>query len=498
MGPRFSLNTFVFSLLFTTSLLATGIESQKVSVLKILSDFSVIIENSETDFPAFEAKLNTLFSSLENIDVTKIDLDEVRRNTNLIVRNTAEFDRQIVQLISKWKESGHWTKKSETTVRNTIRGLRYFGDSVGEMSLSLGDSKSPVFNFKTFYGGEPFVITADGQHFDPLQNFRPGDLVLMRGSSEVSAAIARVADVNTQFSHIAIVTQDPVSKELFLQEALIEKGLVLSPIKSLVDHAIGRAVVLRHEDPVRAEQASRSAWKRSHDGQKYIYDFSMKYKISPQELSENPELFCSLVVRDAFYGDEKAPYLLPKDPSQLSPKNREFLKLIGISDSTTDIFAPSDIELDPDFIKVAEFRDFSKTPQQRVYDVIFDKVFAWMDEGGHFQKSKLLDLIANLGFQISKIEPVKKLLWKFGVPVAPHVKPNVLRAVVSIGLIRMHLQKELQPKIDAFVKKNGVVPTPQTLENWLEKIRDKGTNKAFKTLKLGPRKTANSCLKFYK
>lgn len=488
----------ILTFLFSICLFANEGTTPKISVLKMMSEISTLIERSDSDFPNFEARLNDLFSKLENIDLSRIDIDEVRKNTNLIIRSTAEFDRQIVQLISKWKESGHWTKKSEITVRNTIRSLRYFGDSVGEMSLGLGDSKSPNFNFKTLTGGQPFVITADGQHFNPDQDFRPGDLVLMRGSSEVSAAIARVADVNTQFSHIAIVTQDPVSKELFLQEALIEKGLVLSPIQSLMDHAIGRAVILRHEDPKRAEQASQSAWKRSHDGQKYIYDFSMKFKVTPKELSENPELFCSLVIRDAFYGDEKAPYLLPKDPSQLNPKNRQFLKLIGISDATTEIFAPSDIELDPDFVKVAEYRDFSKTPKQRIYDIIFDKVFEWMDEGGHFKQSKLLDLVANFGFQISKVDVLKKLMWKLGVPVAPHVKPNVLRAVVSIGLIRRHLQKELQPKIDAFVKKTGLVPTPKMLDNWLEEIREQGSNKAFKTLKLGPKKQANSCLKFYK
>lgn len=495
---NYSITANIMTLLVSTLLLAAEPTPEKISVVNMMADFSTLIERSESDFPAFEAKLNALFSKLENIDLSRVDLDEVRRNTNLIIKNTAEFDRQIVQLIAKWKESGHWTKKSETTVRNTIRGLRYFGDSVGEMSLGLGDSKSPSFNFKTFTGGQPFIVTADGQHFNPKHDFRPGDLVLIRGSSEVSAAIARVADINTQFSHIAIVTQDPASKELFLQEALIEKGLVLSPLQSLMDHALGRAVILRHEDPKRAEQASQAAWKRSHDGQKYIYDFSMKFKISPKELSENPELFCSLVVRDAFYGDEKAPYLLPKDPSQLNPKNRQFLKLIGISDTTTEIFAPSDIELDPDFIKVAEYRDFSKTPQQRIYDVMFDKIFEWMDEGGHFQQSKLLDLLANFGFQISKIDALKKLMWKIGIPVAPHVKPNVLRAVVSIGLIRRHLQKELQPKIDTFVKQTGVVPTPKTLDNWLEQIREDGTNKAFKTLKLGPRKQVNSCLKFYK
>lgn len=492
-------SVLISSILLSLSLALAGDEAvSKISALTFMTEFSEALKEPQTNYQELEAKLVSIFSQLENIDPLSLDLDEIRKNTNLIIRATDSFNREIVQRIPEWKEQGVWTDKSETVVRNILRGLRAFGDSVGEYSLSLGHSKAERFNLKTFTGGAPFVVTHDGSHFDPYTHFKPGDVIMMRGSSEISAAIARVADVNTQFSHAAIVTQDPKTGELYLQEALIEKGLTLSPIKDFIDHAIGRAVVFRHEDAQKAQKASAAAWELSQGGQKYIYDFSMKYDISPEELRANPRLFCTIVLRNAFYGDEKNPYILPKNPSKLNPKNREFLRLIGIEDGTTSIFAPSDMELDPDFTKVAEFRDFSKTSTQRVYDAIFDKVFEWMDEGGHFKEYKIVNILTKFGYNLSKIEFVKKALWKMGIPVAPHVKPSVLRAVLSISAIRMTLQKELQPKIDAYVKKHGIVPTPKMLAEWLDDIRAKGKNLAFKVLELGPKSTRGMCVKFYK
>src|SRR5690606_40469455 len=99
--------------------------------------------------------------------------------------------------------------------------------------------------------------------FDTGHNipFRSGDLILMRGSAHNSAAIARIGDVDTQFSHIAIVYVDPDGKH-WIVEALIEDGSVVKPLESVLDHGLGRAVLYRHRDPDLAARAAKLAYDR--------------------------------------------------------------------------------------------------------------------------------------------------------------------------------------------------------------------------------------------
>lgn len=486
----FLAGTLLLSLMAPTAWSDTTLASApKISVLKQMDEFSQSLHAPRLDYKQLETSLNNVYIALENLDPKNLDLNEIRRHTNQIIRTSTQFRADLIQKIPEWQAQNVWTDNSEITVRNINRALRYFEDSVGEHSLGLGDSKEKSFNMKTFSGNEPFVITKNGQFFDIKNDFRAGDLILMRGSSEVSAAIARVTDVNTQFSHIAIVTQDPKSGQLFLAESLIEKGLVVSPIQDLIDHRIARAVIYRSEDSQLAAKASEKIWDMAHDGKKYLYDFSMN-------MEENSKLFCSEVIKVA-YETADPKFKIPLFGSGLHPASREFLRGIGVEDKTTKIFAPADIELDHRFSMVAEFRDYSRTSKQRIYDTIFDKVFQWMDEGGSFKKSKILSILAWAGNALSNIGPVKKLAWKIGIPIAPHVTPNILETVLAMALIRRPLQAELQPRIDAYVARYNVVPPPRIMAEWLEEIRDKNTNKAFKILKLGPKKFVLSCLKFY-
>jgi hypothetical protein len=475
---------------------AEDTSDRKVSILEKIEEFSKAIHSSQVDFKQLEKELDAVFVKLENVDPAQLDFVEIRRHTNQIIRASMEFRTELVQKIPQWQEQNVWTYKSETTVRNILRGLRYFEDAVGENSMGYGSSKEEALKFKSFTGGEPFVMTKDGSKFDVYKDVKPGDLILMRGGSEISAAIARVGDVNSQFSHLAIVTEDPKTKELFVAEALIEKGLTISPLKDFIDHAVGHSVIFRSEDKTLAAKASEHAWEYTHNGVKYVYDFTMKMGVDPEELRKDPKLFCTRAVK-LFYNRADKNFNMPLNPTHLNPANRDFLKGIGIEDKTKEIFAPSDIELDHRFSVVAEYRDFSRTATHRIYDTIFDKVFQWMDEGGHFKESKMISFIARTAYFLSKITPIRNLAQKFGIPIAPHVKPNVLETVLAMAAIRKPLQKELQPMIDSYVEKYGIVPPPRIMSRWLEDIRSRNTNKAFKILQLGPKNSAGSCLKFY-
>ncbi len=454
---------------------------QKVSIVEKMDDFTGILKVTPLDYQQLETTLEKVYSKLENLDPSRLDFVEIRKNTSRIVRTSTLFREELKQKIEQWKNAGLWTLTSETTVRNIMRALRYFEDAAGEHSINAGNSKDKKMKIKSFIGGEPMVVTGDGSSFSVYHDVKPGDVILMRGSSEISAAIARVADVNTQFSHLAIVTQDPQTQKLYLAEALIEKGLIVSPIEEFINHGYGRAVIYRNEDPALAALADQKAWQRSHDGTRYEYDFSMNMNRTEDELKVNPTLFCSMVVKDAFETADPN-FLMPLSPSKITPKNRDFLRRIGVKDQTTEVFEPGDMELDYRFFLVAEFRNLTETPVQRIYDTIFDKVFQWMDDGGQLEDYKVLGAVANTVHFLASFEPLKKQAWKFGMPVSGHVQPLVLKTVAAMAFIRLPLHQEIKPKLDAYQMKYGVIPPPRVISGWLDEIRAKNENNAFRFL----------------
>ncbi|MCK9911175.1 hypothetical protein MXD81_18640, partial [Microbacteriaceae bacterium K1510] len=86
-------------------------------------------------------------------------------------------------------------------------------------------------------------------------DFRSGDLLLMRGMHHNSAAIARIGDVDSQFSHLAIIHTDADGKH-WVVEALIEAGAVINPLSDTLQHGLGRCVLFRHRDPQLAARAA--------------------------------------------------------------------------------------------------------------------------------------------------------------------------------------------------------------------------------------------------
>ena len=104
-------------------------------------------------------------------------------------------------------------------------------------------------------------------NFDIVDFAQPGDVFAVRGSTFVSAAIARIADEDGQFSHAAYVAgskDDPENK--FVVEALIETGLIITPLREWIEkqqHA--RVALFRGKNEYQRcyERGSRFALSRS-------------------------------------------------------------------------------------------------------------------------------------------------------------------------------------------------------------------------------------------
>ncbi len=259
--------------------------------------------------------------------------------------------------------------------RDMSRALRYLEDILIERLYSSDDSTK----FSTLSGnkGDYFLVNPDFI-FSDFDNLKSGDIILSRGNAFTSAAISRIGVTDAQFSHLSFVYRDTQGK-LNTTEAHIELGNVIAPFRTHINQANGRTVVFRYKgNPRTAQYASHKVYhevgKAQRKGRLIEYDFGMDYKDSSQ-------LFCSEV---ASYGFKDQGISIPKVKTRFPRSLLPFLQKIGIKVNSQNIdtfetFGPGDLEFDPRFELVAEWRHPKKLRALRHKDAVLYKMFEWME-----------------------------------------------------------------------------------------------------------------------
>ncbi len=139
----------------------------------------------------------------------------------------------------------------------------------------------------------------------------------MRGSAHNSAAIARIGDVDTQFSHIAIIYIDDEGKH-WVVEALIEDGSVINTLEHVLDHGLGRAVLYRHKDAALAARAAKMVHSRVLATKTGVARTSLM--TSPCASRAARTLFCAKLVQQAFLDASGGKTKLPEFKTRLDRK----------------------------------------------------------------------------------------------------------------------------------------------------------------------------------
>lgn len=378
---------------------------------------------------AFETAkaLELIYKRAASADLDAYDPAEVVRDAQQIIYRLFDVRVRLRERIGELAAKGLMTQQVQTALRNAFRILRYVSDMVGEVALAHGGAAPAPEPAAAFTGGPlntlvnwSFYKSAKGRDIA----FRSGDVLLVRGERHNSAAIARIGDVDSQFSHVGMVYISD-GQEYFVVESLIEEGATIGALNGALEHGLARAVLYRHKDTdlaARAAQlihahvkASRASFlKRIH------YDFTM-------ELTENKRLFCSKLVRLAYEMASDGRVKLPSYPTRIGMKNRDFLQRIGVTVNET--FAPGDIDLERDFDLVCEWQDHAKTAQVRLQDFTMDKMFEWMEAYGYrFQETFFIRVVSFFG-RLSAFfsDGAKELLSK----IAPKVPINMSRRTVA-------------------------------------------------------------------
>lgn len=413
--------------------------------------------------------LTHIYHDVHERDLARFSADDLLTLAPLVMDEMFRIRAAIRDRIAEWRARGLMNRETQNAVRDTLRLLRYASDMAGEVHWGYsvateGDPPLRAFSetsYNTFV--HPYFYTGA-----PIA-FRSGDVLLVRGTKHNSAAIARIGDVDSQFSHAAIIYVDEAGRG-WVVEALIEDGAVIKPLKQVLEHGLARAILFRHRDEVIASRAARLIYdyvKASLDkGTPIPYDFSMR-------LGPSNALFCSKLVRVAYADASNGSIKLPTFLTRFAA-NAPFYRRIGVT--AEESFAPGDLEIEPNFDLVAEWQDYRFTAQVRHQDMIMSKLFEWMElHGWRFREDFSIRLIAWLGRLSTRLSRnVQNLVADLFARIPPHMPRKTIATIVMLHKTAQPLLDEIQHLERVRIAAEGRPLHPREVLDYLEDVRRNG------------------------
>lgn len=421
------------------------------------------------DAGELEARLQQLYRHIFDVDLARYDLKALRPATPDLLDDFYDLRLSLRDQLAGWNSRGLMTPRAENLLRDVFRALRYATDMMGELMIGFRQRKVGKSQRLAFSKSSRGTLFHPSLRSSTLAEFRSGDVIVVRGTIHNSAAIARISDVDSQFSHAALVYIAPDGGQ-HVVEALIETGGSINSLHSSLSHDLARAVVFRHPDRELAHKAAEHMYNRVRASRGLFkrgipYDFSM-------ELEGYDALFCSKLIRQAFDEASGSKLVLPTFPSSFERGSRDFLGRIGVTAKKS--FAPGDLELEPSMQAIAEWRDFERTSHVRLQDFVMVKLFEWMEQKGYtFKEPPALQLVSRLG-RLGSYLP-----WPFPdlfALVVPRVPPNMKRETIS-AIAMLHysaepLFRQMQVLERQSIRRRGYPLHPREILAHLETIRE--------------------------
>lgn len=359
-------------------------------------------------------------------------------------------------------------------VKNTFRALRYVEDYLVELSVfdpNSSHQKKPE-EFINLKGEAPYFLVNPKFDFKGYKDLQSGDVILSRGNAYSSAAIARIGKNDMQFSHLSFVYKDENGK-LWTTEAHIEIGSVVAPIKKHIDQGNSRTVVFRYKDPKLAHQASEHIFERVQARQQkddnILYDFGMDYH-------DDTKIFCSEIIYVGFKEVSDGKVNVPLYKTKFNKGLVNFLQILGIEISNQnfesfDTFAPGDIQFDPDFEMVAEWRNPAKMKDSRLKDMILTKMFEWMEKENYQLDPKFGTTVMSKASWLMRRTPFIKSFLKEKFPI--NMTSKQLQLFIVLDKVGIALHDEITKKMKTMKRPMAPIEMHQVLEDFKNQDYDK-------------------------
>jgi hypothetical protein len=230
-----------------------------------------------------------------------------------------------------------------------------------------------------------------------------GDMLVSRGGAATSALIARGSDYPGNFSHAALVHVDAQTGKACVIEALIESGVVISTVEHFLEDKKLRIMVLRLRpdlpavvlNPAIAHEAAQYAFDLARNN-RIAYDFAMDFR-------NHDKLFCAEVVYAAF---EKVGISLWSGLSRISADGTaRWLEAFGVKNFIT--LEPSDLEYDPQLIRVVEWHNPQTLLEDHIHNAATDVLLEGANAGAPLNYNRLM-LPVTWGVKVYSILQTKR------------------------------------------------------------------------------------------
>lgn len=329
-------------------------------------------------------------ASMDSIDATLATLRTVRTSAAAPALDSLEeaffrlgtraaacgaLAKDYVALQGRLREAIKWQSTTWDLTARDVRDRLYrslYGSraAVEEVMLQQQDS------VQTLSVGAP-VASATPSAMSNGVVLRSGDILVSRGGYPTSALIARGNDYPGNFSHIAFVHVDSVSREISVIEAHIERGALVSTADQYLADKKLRVMVLRlrpdlpelQRDPMLPHRAATSMLQRART-EHIPYDFTMDY-------ADPARLFCSEVASAAYR--ELGVTLWTGISTITAPGLRRWLASFGVRHFETQ--EPSDLEYDPQVAVVAEWRAATSLFDDHMDNAVTDVMLEGAERG---------------------------------------------------------------------------------------------------------------------
>lgn len=432
--------------------------------------------------------VRSVYQEVTGLSPEQFDYANAKVNWDLIYKNLWLLRVRLRErLIEFSKQNGPDdvnVKMCVESLRDGFRLTRFLEDYLVEsfsgepQDFKAGDPKhtaDPKWKPTPFRGESPWTMIHP--KFKKI-TLRSGDMIISRGNAYTSSAIARIGNVDSQFSHLAFIfiPGDGKGEEYTIEEALnnpkvlvleahIEVGSTIRKLREYFDDGNARNVIFRFtgDGEKSAEKAHKAAkwtyeyiqrWRKNSFDSNPIFPYDDVNHNVPYNFQmglENPEnprrLFCSQVAHVGFYSEGI------QVPQSLSTMNTKLSlpKRMGIS--ATDFFAPGDLEVDPRFEMVAEYRNVRKLKGLRIKDMVLSGMYRMMEEGYELMPVPTVAMKGVLAWFLRQMDV------QFTKPQLPkNMNVKVINTTFTLERAAMFIEQELSKEEEAYKKTSTGLP----------------------------------------
>lgn len=403
---------------------------------------------------------NFIWLSVSNSALKHHGKDYIQRFWQLRLRLHSNLDSVDSQCNHAIREAFHAIRDAE----DYLGEFAYTIERVNPASLDFQNQPVPIYDTK-FYPPSLVKDASYKGHFE----FQAGDLMIARGTSFMSAIISQVSDNHSQFSHIVFVDVDPQTKKPQTIESYLGIGVDFYEINFALKNENARLLVLRPKDSALGQAASKKiveAVKLSKTkGSLIPYDYALDF-------SSHNKMSCAEVATAAYEWGSNGQIILPSQPAMVSMNNESFLRDMTLKKGP--IFTPDDMETDPRFDLVLDWRDYRLIRDSRYRDAILSEMIRWVTDLNYKFRSTPKSWIAKnivLPSRTTIFWPLVKMITGAPADLDPALPKSVLGTMNVLNQIASILLEKMYAADAEYVSQFQRPMTNAQLRSFVEALR---------------------------